>query len=83
MHTLYLQNLLVEVIEPSDPRAQSPQMLQGMQQDVRDLIKHGTFKVIMQEELPTESNPLTARFALAIESTVDGKVKHKALYVIG
>ena len=51
--------------------------------EVRDLLKRGSFKVILKEELPDGANALTARFVLAIKSNADGEIQYKARYVIG
>ena len=74
---------MIEVIEPSDPRAMSREMQQAMMNEVRDHLQRGTFKVLLREELPDGSNALTARFVLSIKSNSDGKIKCKARYVVG
>ena len=77
------QTHLTDVLEPSDPRTHSSEMLNEIHNEIRDLIKRGTFKMLMREELPDGANALTARFVLAIKSTTDGQVKYKARHVIG
>ena len=52
-------------------------------QEVCDLLKRRTFKVMLKEKLPDGANALTARFVLAVKSNPDGDVKFKARYVIG
>ena len=74
---------MTEVIKDNDPRAKSPEMKSAISSEVRDLLKRGTFKVLLKEELPDGANALTARFVLAIKSNADGKIKYKARYVIG
>ena len=69
---------ITEIIIKDDPRANSPQMRQAVLDEVKDLLKRSTFKVILQEELPDGANALTARFVLAINSNTDGKIKYKA-----
>ena len=58
-------------------------MKDAISNEVRDLRKRGTFKVILREEHPDGANALTARLVLAIKSNTDGKIKCKARYVIG
>ena len=74
---------ITETINKDDPRVNSPQMRQAVLDEVKDLLRRGTFKVILKGELPDGANALTARFVLAIKSSTDGKVKYKARYVIG
>ena len=74
---------LTEVVRADYERASSPKMQKAILAEVRDLLRRGTFKVVLKEELPDGANALTARFVLAIKSTVDGKVKYKARYVMG
>jgi len=58
-------------------------MSEAIKKDVRGLFKRNTFKVVLREEVPTDSNVLSGRFVLPIESTKDGKIKYKARFVIG
>ena len=58
-------------------------MRQAALDEVIDLLKRGTFKVILKEELPCGANALTARFIPAIKSYTDGIIKYKARYIIG
>eukprot|EP00171_Calliarthron_tuberculosum_P004009 IDg4009t1 len=74
---------LTEIIQSSDPRAQSSEMSAAVRTEVQGLLRRGTFKVILREDVPPDANVLPDRFVLAIKSTEDGKVKFKARYVIG
>ena len=74
---------MTEVVDKNDPRADSPEMRAAIYREVTDLLRRGTFKVILKEELPDGANALTARFVLAIKSNADGQIKYKARYVIG
>ena len=67
----------------SDPCATDLRMVAAKYSEIRDLIRHGTFKVILKEEIPKEASVLTVRSVLAIKSTVDGEIKFKARYVAG
>ena len=74
---------MTEVIHENDPRAHTPEMEAARMCEVRDLLKRGTFKVILKKELPHNANALPARFVLAIKSAIDGQTKCKARYVVG
>ena len=37
-----------------------------IQEEVRDILRRGTFKVLLREEIPEGSNVLTACYVLAI-----------------
>ena len=74
---------VTEVINNSDPRAHTEKMEQAKRAEVQELLKRGTFKVILRSELPNGANAITARFVLAIKSNADEKVKYKARYVMG
>ena len=74
---------ITEVIDKHDPRASTPEMLVAIREEVRDLSKRGTFKVLLKKELPDGANALTARFVLAIKSNADGETKYKSRYIIG
>ena len=47
------------------------------------MLEYGTFKVILKEEIPRETNIFGVIFVLAIKSTIDGKIKSKSQYIIG
>ncbi len=49
-----------EVIDKDEPRAKTPEMRESIHAEVRDLVKCGTFKVILRSELPDEANTLAA-----------------------
>ena len=75
--------LLTETITPRDPRSYSPEMTAAKKAEIKSLLDRGTFKVILQEELPPDGNILPGRFVVAIKSTDDDKINYKARYVIG
>lgn len=63
---------MTEIISKNEERATAPEMIAAIKQEVNDLLRRGTFKVILREELPDGANAITARFVLAIKSTADG-----------
>ena len=74
---------VTEIIEKDDLRAKSHEMQDAIRNEVRDLTRRGTFKVILKEELADGANSLKARFVLGIKSNTDGEIKFKARHVIG
>ena len=74
---------MTEIIDPTDDRATSKEMQAAKKLEIKNLLERGTFRVLLKEEIPQDGNVLPGRFVLAIKSTIDGKVKYKARYVIG
>ena len=74
---------LTELIQVADPRAKDSRMKEAIAVEIRDLVRRGTFKVVMREEIPPNANVLTARFVLAIKHKISCEVRFKAIYVIG
>ena len=74
---------IIELIDKNDPSANLDEMQQSKLRKARDLLRRGTFKMILKSELPDGANALTARFVLAIKSSVDGRINYKASYVVG
>ena len=74
---------MTEIIPNQDVRAKSHEMTEAKRQEIKNLLKRGTFKVLLREDIPRNANVLPGRFVLAFKSTEDGKLKHKARYVIG
>ena len=60
-----------EVIHKNDPRAYPPEMNSAINSEVQELLRRGTFKLILRIELSDGANALTARFILAIKSNAD------------
>lgn len=46
------------------------------------IVERGTFKVVLEREVPTDENLTPDRFVFALKSTEDVKLKCKARYVI-
>ena len=55
----------------------------AIKEEVQELLKRGTFKLILKEELPDGANALTARLVLDIKDKADGEIKCMTKYVIG
>ena len=64
------------------PAPKDPPRNKSIQDEVRDLLRRGTFKVILKEEIPDGANELTARYMFAIKSKVSQEIKFKACYVL-
>ena len=74
---------LTEILHPNDPRAKGPDMTLAKRSEIGNLLRRGTFKVILKRDVPPDGNILPGRFVLAIKSKIDGRVIFKARYVIG
>lgn len=81
--TIEDDEFITEIIQSKDPRSHTPEMQETEQDEIINLIKRGTFKVILKKEVPPDANILPGRFVLALKSTVVGTVKHKARFLIG
>lgn len=74
---------LTEILHPTDPRASSPEMTEAKKKEIKELLRRGTFKVILKQDVPPDGNVLPGRFVLSIKSKIDGRILFKARYVIG
>lgn len=74
---------LTDVISNRDERGTSKEMTEAKRREIQNLLDRGTFKVNLREEIPKDGNVLPVIFVLALKSSVDGQIKHKARYVIG
>ena len=74
---------MTEIIDPDDERASNKEMTDAKKKEFKSLFERGTFKIILWEDIPRDGKFLPGRFVLAIKSTMDGKTKYKATYVIG
>ena len=74
---------LTEILDRTDPRANSAKMTEAKKKEIKNLLDRGTFKVILKEDIPHDGNILPGRFVLTLKSNDGGDVKFKARYVIG
>ena len=58
-------------------------MAAGIQEEVRNILRRGTFTVTLREQIPDGINVLIARYLLAIKSKIDVSIKIKVRYIIG
>ena len=59
---------VTEVIDKDYSCATSSDMHEAKMKEVRDLLRRGTFRIILKEDFPHGTNALTARFVPAIKS---------------
>ena len=71
---------ITEVIHTSDPRA--TQFNSAKKKEIEGIIKHGTWKIVMRDEVPKNVNILGGRFVLAIKNSKSDKEVWKASYVV-
>ena len=74
---------LTEILTPAEARTNSRKMSEAKREEISNLLKRGTFRVVLHEDIPKDANVLPGRFVLSIKSTIDGQTKFKARYVIG
>jgi hypothetical protein len=72
---------LTEIISPRDPR--SGQFESAKRKELEGLIKRGTFKLVLREELGRDPNIVPSRFVLAIKHQENGSELLKARLVLG
>ena len=74
---------MTDIIPNRNVRARFDEMTEAKRQDIMNRLERGTFKVILHENIPRDANVLPGRFVLALKSTENGKILHKARYDIG
>lgn len=68
--------------EPPESRANTQQRSEAASKEMVDLIRTGTFKLMMLKELKQE-NVVRANFVLAVKHATDETMKHKAKLMLG
>lgn len=71
-----------EVLKKSDPRYSSPEMLEATRAEMVNLIKRGTFSLVVLPDDHRE-NVIPTKFVLALKHTTTGEITHKARFVLG
>lgn len=77
------RTFLTEVLKRGNPRCLSRQISDAKREEVHQLMKQGTFKLILKEDIHPNANVLSARFLLSMKSTIHNKTKWKARDVAG
>ena len=75
--------LYTETLPFNDHRAHSPEFEEAKRKELEGLIERGTFRIVLEEELPPNPNIIPCRFVLAIKHSDTGETKHKARFVLG
>ena len=75
--------LWTEVIGKGDERSISPEMLEAKRSEFVNLLKRGTFKLVMLPDGGRGENVVPGRFVLALKHATTGETKAKARFVIG
>ena len=70
-----------EIINKGDPREKLFE--DAKRKEIEELINRGTFKIVLQEDLPENANIIPSRFVLAIKNGENNKEVHKARFVLG
>lgn len=77
-----LQIHITEVLKPRDPRCSSPEATKAKQKEIAELIKRGTWKIVLMEDIPKNSNVMNGRFVMAIKDIETDKPFYKARFVV-
>lgn len=72
---------ITDTINPSDPRAQSPESNAAKKKELEDRIRRGTWKVVAHDEIPGNANILTGGFVITIIDTETDQPRFKARFV--
>lgn len=83
LHKRDTQEVLIqEIIHPSDPRSRSPDANAARKKEIDGLVRKGTWKVVIKEEVPPDANVLNGRFFITIKDIETNEPIHKARYVV-
>lgn len=73
---------ITEILTPSDPRTQSEEVKAAKRKELNGLIRRGTWKVVLHDEVPDKANVMICGFILTIKDTETDEPKFKARFVI-
>jgi hypothetical protein len=74
-------DLETEVIEPVDPRTRH--FGPAVRKEIEDLVRCGTFRIVLEDDIEESANILPRKLVLAIKSSATGETKYKARPVAG
>ena len=82
MRACPVANILInEILHPKDPRNQSKDAMKAKKEEIASLVKRGTWKIVVQEELPEDSNIISGRFVVTIKDVETDQPYFKARFV--
>lgn len=73
---------ITEILEPSDPRANSEEAKKAKKRELEELIRRGTWKIVAHDELPKGANIMSGGFVVTIKDIETDKPRFKARFVI-
>ena len=74
---------MTEILDSEDGRARSVEMSDAKRTEIKELLKSGTFRIIVREEVSPPGNFLFSIFVLEINPAKDDGTKFKVRYKIG
>eukprot|EP00171_Calliarthron_tuberculosum_P003375 IDg3375t1 len=73
--------LHTEVLKQGDPRECS--FDEAKREELLGLLKRGTFRIVLREEIESNPNVIPSRYVLAIKHKIDGSTRLKARLIVG
>jgi Reverse transcriptase (RNA-dependent DNA polymerase) len=70
-----------ETIESGDPRARH--FGPAVRKEIEDLVRRGTFRIVLEDDVEDGANVLPSKLVLAINSSATGETKYKARLLAG
>ena len=72
---------ITKVLHPRDPRNNCEEALNAKRKEIEALVSRGTWKVVIEEEIPADSNVINARFVITIKDVETDEPFFKARFV--
>lgn len=73
---------ITEVLRPRDPRCSNADATKAKQKEIAELIKRGTWKIVLAEDIPLNANVMNGRFVMDIKDVETNKPFYKARFVV-
>ncbi len=73
--------LITEVIHHNDPRMRSEQADRAQKQEIENLVRRGTWELVLEEDVPSGSNIISGSFVITIIDVETDKYIFKARFV--
>ena len=72
--------LITEVLHHNDPRIRSKEAEQARKKEIENLVRRGTWEIVLEEDIPPDANVISGSFVIAIKDVERDKPLFKARF---
>jgi len=73
--------MITEILHRSDPRTQTPEAAIARRKEIENLVRRGTWELVLEEQVPPDANVISGSFVITIKNVETTEPMFKARFV--